>query len=41
MNAADSEEGNLLALAALALVVGTLSGLIGAVFRLALAQADA
>jgi chloride channel protein, CIC family len=39
--AADTEEGSLLALAALALVVGALSGLIGAVFRLALAQADA
>jgi H+/Cl- antiporter ClcA len=41
MNAADSAEGSLLALAALALVVGALSGLIGALFRLALAQADA
>ena len=39
--AADSAEGSLLALTALALVVGALSGLIGAVFRLALAQADA
>ena len=39
--AADSAEGSLLALAALALVVGALSGLIGALFRLALAQADA
>jgi CIC family chloride channel protein len=41
--AADTAEGHgsLLVLAALALVVGAVSGLVGAVFRLSLAQADA
>ena len=39
VGAADGS-GNLLALALLALVVGAAAGLVGAVFRLALEQAD-
>ena len=37
---ADHDEGSLLALALLALVAGAVAGLVGAIFRLSLEQAD-
>ena len=36
----EDADGNLLALALLALVAGALAGLVGAIFRLSLEQAD-